>query len=221
MDPIVPAGTMGKMGKKGRSSWAGPFFVLTREIPMGVTAVFIDGGYLEKVLLYDHGKARIDFGRLVATMVEGGELLRAYYYHCLPYQGNPPTADEKARYAARHRFFTALRHIPRFEVRLGKLAFRGVGKDGNPMFQQKRVDLMLGVDMALLAGKNRIAKMALLSGDSDFTPAVEAAKNEGILTTLWHGSLAREVRPSAELLRVCDEGRELTTEIIQSVLRHS
>ena len=32
---------------------------------MSVTAVFIDGAYLEKTLLYDHGKARIDFGRLV------------------------------------------------------------------------------------------------------------------------------------------------------------
>ena len=132
---------------------------------MGVTAVFIDGAYLEKVLLYEHGKARIDFRRLVDVMVEGDELLRAYYYHCLPYQSNPPTDAEKARYAARHGFLTALRHIPRFEVRLGKLAYRGTTADGKPVFQQKRVDLMLGVDMALLAGKNRIAKMALLSGE--------------------------------------------------------
>lgn len=93
---------------------------------MSVAAVFIDGAYLEKVLLYDHGKAHIDFGRLVDIMVGGDELLRAYYYHCLPCQSSPPTAEERARYAARHRFFTALRHIPRFEVRLGKLAFRGL-----------------------------------------------------------------------------------------------
>lgn len=184
---------------------------------MSVTAVFIDGAYLEKTLLYDHGKARIDFGRLVDVMVEGDDLLRAYYYHCLPYQSSPPTDEERARYGARHRFFTALRHIPRFEVRLGKLAFRGMAHDGNPIFQQKRVDLMLGVDMALLAGKNRIGKMVLLSGDSDFTPAVEAVKREGVLTTLWHGSVAGSARPSYELLQVCDERRELTAEIIQSV----
>ena len=188
---------------------------------MGVTAVFIDGAYLEKILLLDHGRARIDFGRLVDTMVEGDELLRAYYYHCLPYQSNPPTDAERKRYAARHRFITALRHIPRFEVRLGKLAFRGMTDDGKPMFQQKRVDLMLGVDMALLAGKNRIAKMALLSGDSDFTPAVEAVKREGVLTTLWHGGHTGSARPSSELLQVCDEQRELTAEIIQSVALHS
>lgn len=188
---------------------------------MGVTAVFIDGAYLEKVLQHDHGSVRIDFGRLVAAMVEGDELLRAYYYHCLPYQGNPPTTEEKKRYGARHRFFTALRHIPRFEVRLGRLAFRGRGRDGEPRFQQKRVDLMLGVDMALLAGKNRIAKMVLFSGDSDFTPAVEAVKNEGVLTTLWHGSRAPEVRPSAELLQACDERRELTAQIVRSIRLHS
>ena len=58
---------------------------------MSVTAVFIDGAYLEKTLLYDHGKARIDFGRLVDVMVEGDDLLRAYYYHCLPYQSSQPT----------------------------------------------------------------------------------------------------------------------------------
>ena len=188
---------------------------------MGLTAVFIDGAYLEKVLQYDHDRAQIDFGRLVDIMVEGDELLRAYYYHCLPYQGSPPTSEEKARFAARHRFFTALRHIPRFEVRLGKLAFRGLAKDGKPMFQQKRVDLMLGVDMALLAGKHRVAKVALLSGDSDFTPAIEAVKNEGVLTTLWHGSPSPDTRPSYELRQVCDETRELTANIVQSALRHS
>ena len=44
----------------------------------------------------------------------------------------------------------------RFEVRLGKLAYRGKDHEGNPIFQQKKVDCMVGVDMALLAGKGRI-----------------------------------------------------------------
>ena len=217
MDPIVPAGTVGKNERVGLAS--DPFLFLAGG-SMGVAAVFIDGGYLEKILLHDHGKAKIDFGRLVDVMVEGDELLRAYYYHCLPYQSDPPTDEEKARYAARHGFLTALRHIPRFEVRLGKLAFRGMSAAGKPVFQQKRVDLMLGVDMALLAGKNRIAKMALLSGDSDFAPAVEAVKREGVLTTVWHGSHSGRARPSRELLQIADERRELTAEIIQSVSLH-
>ena len=185
---------------------------------MGVTAVFIDGGYLEKVLQHEHAGAQVDFERLVSAMVDqGDELLRAYYYHCLPYQSDPPTEAEKARYAPKHRFFTALRHLPRFEVRLGRLAFRGRSADGKPIFQQKGVDLMLGVDMVRLATKGRIAKMVLVSGDSDFTPAVEAVKQEGVLATLWHGGHA--ARPSRELVEKSDDRRELTSSFIQSVLR--
>lgn len=186
---------------------------------MGVTAVFIDGGYLDKVMWHDHPNRRIDYEGLVRTMVGDDDLLRAYYYHCLPYQSNPPTEEERERYAAKHRFVTALRHIPRFEVRLGKLAYRGTDGAGQPIFQQKRVDLMLGVDMALLAAKGRIANIVLFSGDSDCIPAIEAVKSEGVLTTLWHGSRSLQTRPSHELIEACDERRELTGEIVASILR--
>ena len=68
---------------------------------MGIAAVFIDGGYLDKILFHDHQNKRIDYGLLVNEMVAPDSLLRAYYYHCLPYQGNPPTNEERDRYAAR------------------------------------------------------------------------------------------------------------------------
>ena len=186
---------------------------------MTATAIFIDGGYLDKVLYYNHDNQRIDYAGLVDAMTGQGELLRAYYCHCLPYQGSPPTDEEKRRYAAKHRFVTALRHLPRFDVRLGQLAYRGPDAHGRPIFQQKRVDLMLGVDMALLAGKGRIARVALLAGDSDFTPAIEAVKREGVLTMLWHGSRTDQTRPSRELVEICDERRELTQEFVESIRR--
>ena len=129
---------------------------------MGVAAVFIDGGYLDKILFHDHRNQRIDYGHLVNEMAAPDSLLRAYYYHCLPYQSNPPTDEERDRYAARHRFVTALQLIPRFEVRLGKLACRGRGPTGDPIFIQKRVDNMVGVDMALLAAKGKITNVAFL-----------------------------------------------------------
>ena len=56
---------------KMKGSGASPALSSLGEVSMSVTAVFIDGAYLEKTLLYDHGKARIDFGRLVDAMVEG------------------------------------------------------------------------------------------------------------------------------------------------------
>lgn len=185
---------------------------------MGVSAIFLDGGYVEKVMHYDHQEPKIDFEKLVRFMAEPDELLRAYYYHCLPYQSNPPTEEEKIRYSQRHRFITALSFLPRFEVRLGQLAFRGRDSEGHLIFQQKRVDCMVGVDMALLAGKGKITNAAVFTGDSDIIPAIESVKREGVLVTLWHGSFSADTRPSRELFEIADERKQLTADIVKKIL---
>lgn len=186
---------------------------------MGVTAVFIDAGYLDKVLYRDHANARVDYEKLARLMSQPDDLLRAYYYHCMPYQSNPPTGDESARYASKHRFITALSLLPRFEVRLGRLVHRGIDAAGNAIFQQKRVDCMIGVDMALLAGKGKITNAAIFTGDSDLMPAIEAVKREGVLTTLWHGGLMPDSRPSAELFALVDERHQLSVEMVRGITR--
>jgi len=185
----------------------------------GSIALFIDGGYLDKVLLHDFASARIDYEQLANTMATPHDLLRAYYYHCLPYQSNPPTEQERKLYAGKHRFITRLSSLPRFEVRLGRLVVRGRDASGAPLFVQKRVDCMIGVDMALLAAKGRITHVGFLSGDSDLIPAVEAVKREGVLVTLWHGSFSVETRPSRELHEVCDERKQITRELVDRILR--
>ena len=185
----------------------------------GVSAVFIDGGYLDKVLHFDFPGRRIDFKKLVLEIVQPCELLRAYYYNCLPYQSNPPTPEEKTFYASKHGFTTALSFLPRFEVRLGRLVKRGREADGTPIFIQKRVDCMVGVDMALMAAKGKITHLVLISGDSDFVPAVEAVKRESVLVTLWHGSYSKETRPSRELVEICDERSQFTPGMIDRILR--
>ena len=184
----------------------------------GTSAVFFDGGYLDKVLQHDYDDPRIDFQSLAHTMCDPDELLRAYYYHCLPYQSSTPTQEERQRYSRMHRFTTALSHLPRFEVRLGKLAYRGEDHQGRPIFQQKQVDCMVGVDMALLASKGRISSIAVFTGDSDLIPAVEAVKNEGVLVTLWHGN-STQTRPSRELFELVDERRELTADLVRKLQR--
>lgn len=184
------------------------------------TAVFIDGGYVDKVLYYDHGNFRVDYGKLSQQMAAPDALFRAYYYHCMPYQSNPPTEEERLRYAGKRRFIDALERLPRFEVRLGRLAKAGIGADGKPIFIQKRVDCMLGVDMALLAGKRTINNVALFSGDSDLIPAVEAVKREGVIVTLWHGGATAETRASAELIQICDERRTLSAATLRAIARN-
>lgn len=184
---------------------------------MGICAVYLDAGYIEKVLMNEHPGARIDYGKLSRLMAGHDDLLRAHYYNCLPYQSNPPTEEEKFRYDRKFKFIDALNYVPRFQVRLGQLAIVGVDAAGNNIFQQKRVDLMLGVDMALLAGKGKITSIALFAGDSDTIPAVEAVKQEGVLVTLWHGSFQGRQAPSRELFKLCDDRVEFTSQIVSSV----
>lgn len=183
---------------------------------MSRIAIFIDGAYLDHTLRGEFGEARIAYEQLSAQLAQGIDVLRTYYYNCLPYQSNPPTVDERDRFARAQSFCRALERLPRYEVRLGQLAYRGRRDDGQPIFVQKRVDIMLGVDLAILAGTRQITHAALLAGDSDFLPAVQAAKQQGVLVTLWHG---KQSPPHDELWRECDERMLLTQSLVDSIKR--
>lgn len=166
---------------------------------MSRTAIFIDGAYLGHGLR-EFGEAKIDFSKLAQEVSAGNEILRSYYYHCLPWQSTSPTPDERTRFGRMQAFLNRLNQLSRFEVRLGKLAHRGISNDGSPIFVQKRVDIMLGVDLVLLSAKGQITDAVVIAGDSDFLPAIEVARNEGVVLHLWHFTSYHR-----ELWDACDE----------------
>lgn len=47
-------------------------------------------------------------------------------------------------------------------------------------FEQKGVDMKIGIDIASLAYKKQVDQIILISGDSDFVPAAKLARREGI-----------------------------------------
>jgi uncharacterized LabA/DUF88 family protein len=55
-------------------------------------------------------------------------------------------------------------------------------------FEQKRVDVMLSVDLVRHAAAGHIQHAILVAGDSDFIPAVAAAKESGVTVSLWGGA---------------------------------
>lgn len=196
---------------------------------MARLAIFIDGGYMDKVAQDDFG-IRPSYGKLSdaiaeavrAKTLEPLDLLRTFYYHCPPYQSNPPTEDEARRFGQARSFYQALRRLPKFEVREGRLAFRGFDAQGAPIFQQKRVDLLLGLDFALLAGKQQISHAAILSGDSDLIPAIAVAKQEGVCVWLVHGPRRNrrgQQSYATELWDAADERLELDQAFMDEVAR--
>nr|WP_244669402.1 NYN domain-containing protein [Xanthomonas phaseoli] len=171
--------------KKAKMGASASIFVSNSGVDMDRCAVFIDGGYVAKLLSNNFDGARTDYSKFVQHVLQGSDVLRTYYYDCPPYQSSHPTEEEAQRFAGKEKFFNALSRLPRFQVRQGKLERRGTAP--NFVFQQKRVDILLGVDMVELAATRQIQKAILIAGDSDFVPAIEAVKRHGVLTVLWHG----------------------------------
>lgn len=172
----------------------------------------------------DYGKLAEEIRRIVASKTaDSVDLLRTYFYDCLPYQGSPPTESEKERFGNKRKFFNYLQDLPRFIVREGRLVCKGKDASGQPIFQQKRVDLLLGIDFALLSGKRQITHAAVVSGDSDLLPAFQVAKQEGILVWLFHGprESKRDGSPTfaRELWKEADERCEMDQAFIERVQR--
>lgn len=172
---------------------------------MDKAAVFIDNGYLSKALK-DLSNVKIDYYKLSELLCKGCERLRTYVYDCMPYQSNPPTEDERKRYGDKDRLFHALKRLPRFEIRFGKLSFI------NGEFVQKRVDVLLSVDLVRMSWAHQIDRAVIVSGDSDLVPAIQAAKDAGVLVQLYYFKTSVH----DELLDACDDRFEIDDKLLKS-----
>ena len=179
--------------------------------------IFIDAGYVRHVLKHEFKQARIDYGKLAESLVKScgpeATILRTYFYDCEPYQGEPPTQEESKRLADSQRFHEALRRIPFFEVRLGKLVRRGIDKgSGKPFLEQKQVDVYMATDILMLSLKRAVNHVVLITGDSDFIPVVKVARDEGVQITLVHGG-----RPARRLQSAVDKNLQLDSKFIKKI----
>lgn len=190
---------------------------------MHKVAVFVDGRYLARVLgslRREDGlgqRRRVEHRKLISDLVaragDDREIIRIYYYDCLPYVNDDPSYEQTMRLEGTQRFHAALRRLPRFEVRLGRVAYRGNDAEGRPIYEQKRVDLLLGMDLILHSVKHTVDEVLLITGDSDFIPAIQAVKAEGIVTYLAYGGTVYQ-----DLFDVADERIEITQDIVDGAL---
>jgi uncharacterized LabA/DUF88 family protein len=165
---------------------------------------------------------------------ESEELFRIYYYDCPPSEdtkenplapgiavdfGNTNVAKRKSALQAK------LAESDLVAFRRGQLDFSGWGlsrnltrtllsedgpsrtleaKDLTPEFRQKRVDMKIGLDVAWLASKNLVDRIVLVTGDTDFIPAMKFARREGtqvVLVPMSSTYLSRDLREHADYVR--------------------
>lgn len=172
-------------------------------------AVFIDGGYLGKVLKNHFGEPRVDYLKLSNKICEDLEVsrLRSYFYDCMPVTRKNNERD-KRKYAEKQKFISKIQRLPRFEIKTGKLQIIG-GE-----FKQKMVDVLMSLDIVDMCFDKQIDHAILVAGDADFVPAIKKAKDYGAIVHLYyHPSDSPD-----ELLDVIDELHPLTDELIPQVL---
>jgi uncharacterized LabA/DUF88 family protein len=132
-------------------------------------------------------------------------LHRVYYYdstplassHAKPLGGGTVEFGATAIAERSRSLFEQLSKQPYMALRLGELAFEGWAvrprtldkaegtaveiraEDLNPQISQKGVDMRIGMDIAALTLKRQVQVIVLVSGDSDFIPAMKFARREG------------------------------------------
>ena len=151
------------------------------------TAVLIDGGHLRALARAAKHTYNPDFIEKVALgCVEADEhLLRVLYYDCSLFEGTVklPVSGNEHTFTASDHWLRDLASRERFAVRRGVLKFRGwkpkkipvataklADDDFKPDFEQKGVDMRIGLDMATFAEQRSIDRIVLVSGDTDSCP---------------------------------------------------
>lgn len=164
-------------------------------------AVLIDGGHLRVVSRIAGYHYDPDFIEKIAhACVDGNEtLLRALYYDCAPYNGKvkKPVSGEELEFKGSDSWLNDLAQRNLFAVRQGVLKFRGfkpkkipvknrdlTDDDFKPDFEQKGVDMRIGLDIANFAHEKSVDRIILVSGDTDCIPAMKHARIAGLQIVL-------------------------------------
>lgn len=153
--------------------------------------VFIDGSNFYHSLKLVRSSPQIDFQYLINKLVGIRNLIRIYYYNSPVNQSDVPE-----QYKSQQAFFTMLKKsVDYLEIRLGKLEKREGGR-----IVEKGVDVKLAVDMVAHAAQDNYDTAILISGDGDFSDAVNFVKNRG-----KHVELAFPDQHCYNLKQICDK----------------
>ncbi|QQO37483.1 NYN domain-containing protein [Bradyrhizobium diazoefficiens] len=186
-------------------------------------AVLIDGGHLRVQARRGGHKYIPDFIEKVAhaCVHEQETLLRVLYYDCPPFNGEVklPVSGKMTAFSGSDKWLNDLAAKDLFAIRKGVLKFRGFkpkkipvaaaelkDEDFSPDFEQKGVDMRIGLDMANFAADRTVDRIILVTGDTDCVPAMKNCRIRGLQVILasmpdhrvapellWHADFERAV----------------------------
>jgi uncharacterized LabA/DUF88 family protein len=181
--------------------------------------ILIDGGFLRVEAKKAKKTYDPDFIERFALNCKAGDedLFRVLYYDCALYTGTVklPVSGTPHTFTASDAWLHQLSHKDLFAVRRGVLKFRGfkpkrtpvattatlTDADFVPDFEQKGVDMRIGLDIAAYATNRSVDRIVLVSNDTDCVPALKYGRKSGLQTVLIEPP---KVRLAPELLSHSD-----------------
>jgi uncharacterized LabA/DUF88 family protein len=149
---------------------------------------------------------------------------RVLYYDCPPYEGSAvqPVSGTKMAFSGSDKWLHELSRKDLFAVRTGVLKFRGfvlkqsripftpsvplTDSDFEAKFEQKGVDMRIGLDMASISAARSVDLIALVTNDTDCIPAMKHARRAGLQVALI---VVPGYNPAPELLAHSDFRRNI------------
>ncbi len=186
------------------------------------TALLIDGRYFESVKR-NFGVTRINLELLSDNIIREfnteAERFRTYYYDALPWVGDPPEPDDLDRRAKKQSYLDKIKLLKRFEVRYGRVQKTKSRCDNchseHTDYNQKLVDVWFSIDLIYLAWKKTVDSIVILTGDSDFTPAVRVSKEAGAMIYLVYDPTTYI---HEELKLACDDRLIINKDLLESAI---
>jgi uncharacterized LabA/DUF88 family protein len=161
------------------------------------TALLIDGGYLranaQKANKTYDNTFIVSFSKLCPIPDE--YLFRVFYYDAPQFRGSIPlpVSGNSKTFQSSDQWLIDLAKCERFAVRHGSIGFRGwkpktvpittsplTDGDFVPVFEQKGVDMRIGLDIAEFSENRTVERILVVSGDTDMVPALKRARKAGL-----------------------------------------
>lgn len=165
--------------------------------------VFIDGNNLYFGLKKNIGNYNLNYSKFIQKIVGEYELVRAYFYTALFRK-----EDDERLFNSQQKFLSYLQEVPYMQVTTGRIEKRGEA------LVEKGVDVNLAVDLVRFAARGLYDVAVLVSGDSDYAPAVHAVKDMGL--HVENAFFFDEV--SIHLKHVCDKFTQLDFDFLRDCL---
>jgi uncharacterized LabA/DUF88 family protein len=190
---------------------------------MKSTIVLIDGGFLRSQARVANKRYNPEFIERFAhsCIAADEECLRVLYYDCAPYVGSAiqPVSGTRRDFTGSDLWLHEIAALDLFAVRRGVLKFRGFKRnaptvtgailtdaDFSPQFEQKGVDMRIGLDIAAYSAEHLAKRIVLITNDTDCVPAMKFARKAGLQTILIE---VPSCTPTPELIAHADFKRSI------------